>query len=252
MLVLSRRPSDKICFPDLGISVEVLRVAGNNVRLGIQAPKDVRVLRHELAEGFEAPVAAAKKTNAKLSHDMRNRLNTATLALHLTQQQLKMGRVEDAQTTLEKAFCEFQALDKELGNVPSQTKPDADEKRRVLLVEDDTNERELLSGILRMNGFTVDTAEDGVAAINYLNNHEMPDGVLMDMRMPRLDGPKTISAIRRTATYNHLKLFAVSATDPNELGVSTGAEGIDRWFSKPLNPTSLVDELNRELTAHWN
>ena len=251
MLVLSRRANDKICFPDLGISVGVLRVNGNNVRLGIQAPKNVKVLRHELAEGFEAAVAAAK-TDAKLSHDMRNRLNTATLALHLTQQLLKMGRLEEAQTNLDKAFCEFQALDTELGNVPSQTKPDADEKRRVLVVEDDTNERELLTGILRMNGFTVDTAEDGVAAISYLNNHEMPDGVLMDMRMPRLDGPKTISAIRRTATYTNLKLFAVSATDPNELGVSTGAEGIDRWFSKPLNPTSLVDELNRELTAQWN
>jgi carbon storage regulator CsrA len=252
MLVLSRRPNDKICFPNLGISVGVLRVDGNNVRLGIEAPKDVKVLRHELAERFEAGVAAAEKTNAKLSHDMRNRLNTATLALHLTQQQLKLGRAEDAQTTLEKAFREIQALDTELGNLPSQINPDVNEKRRVLLVEDDTNERELLSGILRMNGFTVDTAEDGLEAIGYLNNHEMPDGVLMDMRMPRLDGPKTITAIRGTATYSDLKLFAVSATDPNEMGVSTGPQGIDRWFSKPLDPTSLVDELNREFTSQWN
>jgi len=252
MLVLSRRPNDKICFPNLGISIGVLRVDGNNVRLGIEAPKDVRVLRHELVERFEAGVAPTDKTNAKLSHDMRNRLNTATLALHLAQQQLKMGRAEDAQTNLEKAFCEIQALDTESGNVPSQNDPQADGKRRVLLVEDDTNERELLSGILRMNGFMVDTAEDGFEAIGYLNNHEMPDGVLMDMRMPRLDGPRTISAIRGTRTYADLKLFAVSATDPNELGVSMGPQGIDRWFAKPLDPTALVDELNREFTAQWN
>lgn len=203
-------------------------------------------------EHFEAGVAGAQQANSKLSHDMRNRLNTATLALHLTQQQLQMGQVDDAQTTLEKAFREFQALNSELGNVPSQTKSEADQARRVLLVEDDTNERELLSGILRMNGFVVDTAEDGLEAIGYLDKNELPDGVLMDMRMPRLDGPKTVSAIRCTPHFSALKLFAVSATDPNELGVGTGPQGIDRWFSKPLDPTSLVAELNREFAPQWN
>ena len=52
MLVLSRRESDKVLFPSLGISVEVLRVQGNKTRLGITAPADVPILRHEIA-GFE-------------------------------------------------------------------------------------------------------------------------------------------------------------------------------------------------------
>ena len=49
MLVLSRREKEKVLFPTLGISVEVLRVRGNATRLGVDAPTDIPILRHEIA-----------------------------------------------------------------------------------------------------------------------------------------------------------------------------------------------------------
>jgi carbon storage regulator CsrA len=49
MLVLSRRKNESIEFPELGITVEVIRVKGNAVRLGIKAPDRVRILRGELS-----------------------------------------------------------------------------------------------------------------------------------------------------------------------------------------------------------
>ena len=58
MLVLSRRKEETIVFPELGISVEVIRVDGNKVRLGIKAPESVRILRGELeqtATDFDEP-----------------------------------------------------------------------------------------------------------------------------------------------------------------------------------------------------
>jgi hypothetical protein len=40
-----------------------------------------------------------------------------------------------------------------------------------------------------------------------------------------------------------LKVYAVSGTDPAQFGISVGPEGIDRWFSKPVNPERLVREI---------
>jgi two-component system, OmpR family, response regulator len=50
MLVLSRSREQKIVFPTLGISVEILHIAGNRVRVGIDAPADIPVHRDEVAE----------------------------------------------------------------------------------------------------------------------------------------------------------------------------------------------------------
>ena len=48
MLVLSRRIEEKIILPSLGVTLQVLSIKGNIVRLGIDAPLDVKVLREEL------------------------------------------------------------------------------------------------------------------------------------------------------------------------------------------------------------
>lgn len=48
MLVLSRRPGEKIVFPKLGISIEVLKLSGTVARIGITAPVDVEVHRKEI------------------------------------------------------------------------------------------------------------------------------------------------------------------------------------------------------------
>jgi carbon storage regulator len=50
MLVLSRGNRQKIVFPTLGISMEVLQIAGNRVQIGIEAPTDIPVHRSEVAE----------------------------------------------------------------------------------------------------------------------------------------------------------------------------------------------------------
>ena len=50
MLVLSRKRNQEVNLPGLGVIIKVLQVKGNSVRLGFEAPHDVRVLRGELNE----------------------------------------------------------------------------------------------------------------------------------------------------------------------------------------------------------
>ncbi len=243
MLVLARRAGESIVFPDLGVTLEVVRIQGSVARLGIQAPPEIKVLRQELAN--RAPPAADK-----LPHALRNRLHAATLAVHLLQRQLESGMTADAEATLEKVSRQFQALEQELAGhrAPAQaSSPKA--PCRALLVEDDDNERELLAGYLRLSGFDVVTAIDGCEALDYLATQRKTDIVLLDMLMPRCDGPTTVREIRCNTQYEGLKIFAVSGTAPADLGVRSGPAGVDRWFPKPLNPNNLVREIHRELAA---
>ena len=48
MLVLSRRENEKIVLPELGITLEVVRIQGNTVRIGIEAPREIRIVRSEV------------------------------------------------------------------------------------------------------------------------------------------------------------------------------------------------------------
>jgi carbon storage regulator CsrA len=243
MLVLSRRPEEKLVFPQAGITVHVLGVRGNTVRIGVDAPRDIKVLREELAG---APSAAAPKPPP--SHALSNRLNKLGLLTHLLEKQWAAGRAGEAEETLKKLAKAVEALERESAPRPPAAPP-ARPKVRTLLVEDDANERELLAGLLNLNGYECDTAEDGLAALDFLASHERPDFVLMDMLMPRCDGPEAVARIRSDPRFAGLKIFAVSGSSPREFGLPTGPEGVDGWFPKPLNPRTFWDALQNCLGA---
>jgi CheY-like chemotaxis protein len=150
------------------------------------------------------------------------------------------------ETTLARLEGELRALP--VPDEPRQSKRPARRRRKALLVEDDPNECELLAGILRLSGIDVSTAGDGADALDSLQKGTRPDVLLLNMRLPRCDGPSTVRAIRQNPAYAGLKIFAV-ATAPEECGCEQVRSGINRWFSKPLNPEVLLRELHRELDA---
>ncbi|MDZ7618468.1 MAG: carbon storage regulator, partial [Patescibacteria group bacterium] len=108
MLVLSRREGERIVFPTIGVTVEVLRLKGNSARLGIDAPRSIAVLRDELSAGAgqdgKVLEAVQPETGPRLSHRVRNQLHAATLALHLFRRQLEKGMVDDAEASFRKVL----------------------------------------------------------------------------------------------------------------------------------------------------
>jgi len=177
---------------------------------------------------------------------MRTRLHTVGLALQLAQQELAGGQSDQAERSLDEAVQALARLDHEFALArPVAATPAQRILRRALLVEDNANERRLLAKYLERSGFRVDVANDGCDALDYLSSHDRPDVVLLDMLMPRCDGPSTIRAIRNNEHYAGIKVFAVSGLPPNTLSVPIGPEGVDSWFPKPLDPEALIDEINR-------
>ena len=100
-----------------------------------------------------------------------------------------------------------------------------------------------------MAGLEVDTAGDGVDALDYLHTHNKPDVVLMDMALPRCDGPTAIRAIREDPAYADLKIYAVTGQAPGRFGLEGGSQGVNRWFKKPLNAEDLLRDLRSEVAG---
>jgi carbon storage regulator CsrA len=246
MLVLSRKENEKILFPHLGIALQILRLGGGKVRLGIEAPDDVSVVRHEIAspEQIEEFAQRLQQSAAGSSHEARNRLHTTMLGLCLVQKQLARNMFDDAEQSLEELIEELKGIDCELGK--EQPTASGPARRKALIVEDNSNERRLLAGYLSLSGFEVDTVPDGLDALDYLASHEPPDAIVLDMQLPRLNGAAAICVMRSDPRFRGLKVFAVSGMKREEVTVPVGPEGVNHWFSKPLDPRQLVERINAE------
>ncbi len=276
MLVLSRREQEAVVFPKLGIRIEVTRLRGKAVSLGISAPESIRVLRGEIATeedetsmDLHHDVSAGDilstlsesqgavlsgnhplKDNAarQREHELRNRINTLTIALHLLQKKATRndGFVDDS--LLSGAIDELALIEEALQD--TQVPADLDQVGKkaalplALIVDDNENENALMAGFLRQFGFRVAIAMDGSAALRLLEQSaKLPDIVLLDMNMPGLNGRGTIEAIRHNPKTCKMRVFAVSGEAQETCDVPVGSEGVDRWFQKPIRPDRLVQEM---------
>ena len=108
--------------------------------------------------------------------------------------------------------------------------------RRILLIEDDENIRELVAELLQRVGFHVDQATDGRAGLRALHSSP-PDLVLLDVSMPELDGWQTLERIRDLSDVPVIMLSGHA----NELDRVRGLQaGADDYITKPFGRQELV------------
>lgn len=241
MLVLSRKQNEKILFPHLGIEIDVRRIAGSSVTIGINAPKSIFVLRGELANDAEAKGIAgwSDERESKFRHAVRNQLNKATLAVAIAQKQLDKGNKHDSEKILRELLLRLTHIDEKVVDTSSSlfrlcSTSSSGQTRRALVVEDDANERALMVGYLELCGFTTHQASDGVEALAFLTENSV-DLVVLDMRMPRMGGMETVAEIRSRSSLSDTRIVVVSGEAVVESVVTGEDQGISQWFSKPLD-----------------
>lgn len=106
---------------------------------------------------------------------------------------------------------------------------------KLLLVDDDIELTELLSAFLKLEGFEVQTANNGMEALKILN--ETYQLVLMDIMMPVLNGIETLKEIRKRSNVPVMMLTAKGDDIDRVLGLELGA---DDYLPKPFNDRELV------------
>jgi len=232
MLVLARKETERLVFPTLGISIEVVRIQGNKMRLGIDSPPDVPVLREELADlkgiDFTSNCTSANQKCSNLATAVRTTLDSTAEVLNELHAHLDGN--DAAQSLVLEVFRKLRALDR---NIDTTLEESRDSSPHALLIDNDVNERELLASCLRLGGFEVVIASNADDALGYLSLHSRPDFALIDLAS---GDEKLIDRLRSTDACAGMKFIG--------LGESRG--GIDRSFPRPINAEQLVDELTRE------
>ncbi len=124
-------------------------------------------------------------------------------------------------------------------------------RRRVLVADDHPANSSLLVDLLSPLGFEVITAADGVEAVAHAREHR-PDLVLMDLRMPRMDGFAAARAIRKIFPQNdgpRLVGISASAFDPDRQACLDA--GCAEFLAKPFREEQLLAILERQLGLQW-
>lgn len=132
--------------------------------------------------------------------------------------------------------------------IPSELAEEFDRPLRVLAVDDDPDERELLLAVLEGAGFIVELAANGFEA-GLLVGAFKPDAVVMDVMMPAMDGFAALAALRkRDETMDTPVIACTGLSDPASRQRILAA-GFDAHVVKPYDPAHLLDQLD-ELLGH--
>jgi two-component system, cell cycle response regulator DivK len=117
---------------------------------------------------------------------------------------------------------------------------------RILLVEDNELNRDMLSRRLRRNGFEVLTAEDGQAGVDAARA-ERPDLVLMDMSLPVKDGWTATRELKDDSATQGFPIIALTAHAMSGDRERAMQAGCDDYDTKPIDLPRLLDKIHRLL-----
>lgn len=138
----------------------------------------------------------------------------------------------------------FQMADqrtKKLKKLPS-TKIGKSNAIRVLYVEDAAVIRDTISRLLQLNGYEVAYARNGQEGVE-MTLRWQPDVVLMDLRMPVMDGYDAIDRIKSDPRTCHIPVFVISAWSSKTERAKAKVVGADNFFVKPPNLNHLVSAI---------
>jgi CheY-like chemotaxis protein len=116
--------------------------------------------------------------------------------------------------------------------------------QKLLLVEDNEDNRIIYSTVLRHLGYTVVEALDGLQAIA-LARSELPDLILMDISIPEVDGWEATRILRADPTTRHIPIIALTAHALPDDRERATAMGFTSYLAKPVEPRAVVAEVRR-------
>lgn len=134
-------------------------------------------------------------------------------------------------------------------------------KNAILIVEDNEDDLELTLRALAKNNILneIVIARDGVEALEYLfgtgahegrDLHEMPEVILLDLKMPRMDGIETLKRIRANEHTKLLPVVVLTSSDEEKDIIESYECGVNSYIRKPVDFGQFVDAV-QQLSLYW-
>jgi DNA-binding response OmpR family regulator len=121
-----------------------------------------------------------------------------------------------------------------------------DKRISILVVEDEEHIRRILEYNLRLDGFEVHQAADGLKAIE-LAKELKPDVILLDWMMPEMDGLETVSKLKQDKLTEDIPVFMLTAKGMMADVGRALCEGADDYITKPFDPMQLGKTIRKKL-----
>jgi chemosensory pili system protein ChpA (sensor histidine kinase/response regulator) len=116
----------------------------------------------------------------------------------------------------------------------------------VMVVDDSVTVRKVTSRLLERHGMNVLTAKDGVDAMLLLEEH-MPDLMLLDIEMPRMDGFEVATQVRNDERLQHLPIIMITSRTGQKHRDRAMAIGVNDYLGKPYQESVLLESI-----AQWS
>jgi CheY-like chemotaxis protein len=132
---------------------------------------------------------------------------------------------------------------------------DASRPLRFLVAEDDPDDRFLIEEGFREARLanTVDFVEDGVALFRFLDATGpalMPDIILLDLNMPRMDGRETLAKLKEATRYRHIPVVILTTSKAEEDVLRSYETGASSYITKPVTFDGMLDMI-RSMEKYW-
>lgn len=118
---------------------------------------------------------------------------------------------------------------------------------RILIVDDDRQNRDVLQVMLNPEGYQVLTAATGEEALA-MAAAQLPDVILLDVMMPTMNGYQVATKLKSTPATERIPIILVTALDNRDARMLGMSAGVDRFLTKPVDRAELCERV-RDLLA---
>ena len=120
------------------------------------------------------------------------------------------------------------------------------DKKKILIVDDNTSYLDILSINLKSAGFDVVGISDGLEAV-FKAKQEKPDLIILDLMLPHMDGHKVCRFIKHDRQLQNIPIVIITSRDTQEDSDKAKEGGADGFLTKPTTIDTILSEINKHI-----